>query len=151
MDTVEVEVTNQGGRAIVEGKTSVPFKTFVTLILQRKVQAIFKTCQNEPVIVSSELLTALASAPNDRQEDRAKLVLVTFGVGIVGGVFVSAAALLAMMFFRVEPNMQDLATLIGVIAGVAVLGLLLQSAQKKPGMKDRLFESMEKVTDLIAR
>ena len=152
MDEVEVEITDgPGGKAIIEGKTSVPFKTFVSLILQRKVQAIFKKCQDEPVIVSSELLTALASAPNDRQEDKAKLVLVTMGAGVLVGVALTIATFVVFMLFDIHPEMKELLISLGSLIFVGVVVMVLMSSQKKAGFKEKLYESMEKVTDLIAR
>lgn len=151
MNEVEVEITNSGSKAIIEGKTSVPFKTFVSLILQRKVQMLFKTNQDDPVIVNSTLLTALASAPSDKQEDRSKLVLVTFAVGILAGVFLSVGVFLALMLLRITVEMKDLGIVLGVIIGVAVLGVLLQKSQKKSAFTEKLFETMEKTTDLISR
>ncbi|MSR67689.1 hypothetical protein EXS65_02605 [Candidatus Peribacteria bacterium] len=151
MSDVEVDISNEGGRAVIEDKTSVPFRTFVSLILQRKVQTIFKKCQDEPVIVSSELLTSLASAPDDRQEDRAKLVLVTMGVGVIVGLFVTVAIFVALMLFGIQPEMQDLLITLAALAFVAVVIVILQGAQKKKGFKDKLYESMEKVTDLVTR
>lgn len=151
MEHVEVDISQTGGKAVIEGKTSVPFKTFVSLILQRKVQVLFKRTQDDPVIVSSDLLTALASAPEDKQEDRGKLVLVTFGVGILAGVFVSVAFFLGLMLFRVEPEVSDLGIALGVILLVAFLGVILQKNQKKSVFKEKLYESMEKVTELVSR
>jgi len=151
MNEVEVEITNSGSKAIIEGKTSVPFKTFVSLILQRKVQLLFKSNQDDPVIVNSTLLTALASAPSDKQEDRSKLVLVTFAVGILAGVFLSVGVFLALMLLRITVEMKDLGIILGVILGVAVLGVLLQKSQKKSAFTEKLFETMEKTTDLISR
>lgn len=148
---LEVEISSTGSKAIIEGKTSVPFKTFVSLILQRRVQMLFKTNQDDPVIVSSTLLTALASAPTDKQEDKTKLVLVTFGVGILAGVFLTAAVLLALMLLKIQVEMKDVSIVIGVILGVAVLGVLLQKSQKKSGFTEKLFETMEKTTDLLSR
>ncbi len=148
---VEVEITTNGNRAIIEGKTSVPFKTFVSLILQRRVQMLFKTNQDDPVIVNSTLLTALASAPGDKQEDKGKLVLVTFGVGILAGVFLAVVALLTLMLLRIQVEMKDLGIVLGVIALVAVLGVLLQKNQKKSAFAEKLFDAMEKTTDLISR
>lgn len=150
-DEVEVDITNAGGKAIIEGKTSVPFKTFVSLILQRKVQGLFKRSQKDIVIVGSDLLTALASAPEDKQEDRGKLVLVTFFVGILAGVFLTVATFLVLMGLRIQPAMQDLGIVLGVIIGIAVLAVLLQKGQKKSGFKDKLMETMEKVTDTVSR
>lgn len=151
MDELEVEINNTGGKAVIEGKTSVPFKTFVSLILQRKVQVLFKRSDNDPVIVSSDLLTALASAPQDKQEDRTKLVVVTFGVGIIAGVFLAVAVFLGLMLFKIQPEVKDLSIVLGVIAGIVILGAMLQKPQKKSMLTEKLYESMEKVTDLISR
>lgn len=150
-DEVEVEITNSGNKAIIEGKTSVPFKTFVSLVLQRRVQILFKTNQDDPVIVNSKLLTALASAPSDKQEDRSKLVLVTFGVGIIAGVFLAAVTMLVLTVLRIQPELKDYAIVLGVIVGVAILGVLLQKNQKKSTFTEKLFETMEKTTDLLSR
>ncbi len=151
MSDIEVDIDNTGGRAVIEDKTSVPFRTFVSLILQRKVQAIFKKCQDEPVIVSSDLLTALASAPDDRQEDRAKLVLVTMGVGVIAGVFLTVLVFVGLMLFDVYPQMKDLLVVLAALAFVAVVVVILQGSQKKKGFKEKLYESMEKVTDLVSK
>ena len=151
MSDIEVDIDNTGSRAVIEDKTSVPFRTFVSLILQRKVQAIFKKCQDEPVIVSSDLLTALASAPDDRPEDRAKLVLVTMGVGVIVGVFLTVAVFVGFMLFDVRPEMKDLLITLGSLIFVAIVVVILQNSQKKKGLKEKLYESMEKVTDLVTR
>lgn len=150
-DEVEVEITNIGQKAVIEGKTAVPFKTFVTLILQRRVQMLFKTSQDEPVIVNSTLLTALASAPGDKQEDRGKLILVTMGVGIIVGVFFTVAVFLALKLLNIQPEIKDLGIVLAVIAGVVILGIVLMKNQKKSGFTEKLFDAMEKTTDLISR
>ncbi len=150
MSDVEVDINSGGNsKAIIEGKTSVPFKTFVTLVLQRKVQTLFKTSQDEPVIIGSELLTKLASAPDDRQEDRSKLVLVCLGAGVLSGIAFSALLLLSLSFFKIQPTQTDLIVIAGVIVGVGVLAIALQNVQKKSGMRQKLYESMEKMTDLV--
>lgn len=151
MDELEVEISNTGTKAVIEGKTSVPFKTFVSLILQRKVQVLFKRSSDDPVIVSSDLLTALASAPQDKQEDRTKLVIVTLGVGIVAGVFVTVLVFLGLLLFRIQPEVKDLGIVLGVIVGLAVLAILLQKPQKKSALGEKIYESMEKMTNLISR
>ncbi len=151
MSDVELDIETIGGKAIIEDKTSVPFRTFVSLILQRKVQTLFKKCQDEPVIVSSELLTSLASAPDDRQEDRGKLVLVTMGVGVVAGVFLTVAAFAGLMLFDVYPQMKELLIVLAALTFVAVVVIVLQNSQKKKGFKEKLYESMEKVTDLVTK
>jgi hypothetical protein len=151
MSEVEVEITNTGQKAVIEGKTSVPFKTFVTLILQRKVQTLFKTSQDEPVIVNSTLLTALASAPGDKQEDKGKLVLVTMGVGVIVGVFFTVAIFLVLKLLNIQPELKDLGIVLAVIAGIVVLGVAMMKNQKKSGFTEKLFDAMEKTTDLISR
>lgn len=151
MNEIELDIPQGTSKAIIEGKTPVPFKTFVSLILQRKVQSVFKKNQDDMVIVSSELLTALASAPDDRQEDRGKLVLVTFSVGILAGVFLAVASILGLLLLKIAPTMQDLGIVLGVIAGVVILGSLLQRSEKKSVFKEKLFEAMEKTTELISR
>jgi Flp pilus assembly protein TadB len=150
MSDVEVDIKSDGGKAVIEGKTSVPFRTFVSLILQRKVQTLFKKCQDDPIIVGSELLTALASAPDDRQEDRSKLILVTFGMGILSGIFLTVLTIVVLAMFDVRPQDKDLLIVLGiflVIAAVVVFILRMQRTQSK----QRLYESMEKITDLIMR
>lgn len=151
MDELEVEISTPGNKAVIEGKTSVPFKAFVSLILQRKVQVLFKRSSDDPVIVSSDLLTALASAPQDKQEDRAKLVIVTFGVGIIAGVFLTVSTFLGLILFKIQPEVKDLGIVLAVIAGIVVLGVLLQRPQKKSMLGEKFMESMEKVTDMISR
>ena len=88
---LEVEVKTESSKAVITGKTSVPFRTFVGLVLQRKVLQLFKDWGEEPVILSSSLLTNLASAPQDSQENKAHLVTVTLGVGVLLGIFFLAA------------------------------------------------------------
>lgn len=152
MTDVEVDIATDGsGKAVIEGKTSVPFRTFVTLILQRRVQMLFKSNAQDPVIVGSELLTALASAPSDRQEDKGRLVLVTFGVGILAGVFIAAATLLGLMLFQIELQMRDIAIFLGAIIAVTFLGAVLQKNQRRSSFTEKLFETMEKTTDLVSR
>ncbi len=151
MSDIEVDIDNTGGKAIIEDKTSVPFRTFVSLILQRKVQTLFKKCQDEPVIVSSELLTSLASAPDDRHEDRGKLVLVTMGVGVIAGVFLTVAVFVGLMLFDIYPQMKELLIVLAALTFVAVVVVVLQNSQKKKGFKEKLYETMEKVTDLVTK
>lgn len=152
MTDVELDITEgSGGKAVIEGKTSVPFRTFVTLILQRRVQVLFQSKANDPVIVGSDLLTALASAPSDRQEDTGRLVLVTFGVGILAGVFIAAAVLLGLQLFRIPVSPRDLGIVLGVIGGVALLGTMLQRQQRKSRFVEKLHASMEKAADLFSK
>ncbi|HRH92906.1 MAG TPA: hypothetical protein PKV72_00050 [Candidatus Peribacteria bacterium] len=149
MSEVELEMSD-GGKAVIEGKTNIPFKTFVGLILQRKVQTLFKKCGDEPVIVDSELLTQLASAPNDSQEDRTKLVLVTFGVGVLCGVFLAAVGLLVLLLLKIQPSVVDYGIAVGVMLVLGIIVSVLQRMQLG-STKQKLYDSMEKMTDLVSR
>ncbi len=148
---LEVELSHESGKAIIEGKTSIPFKTFVSLVLQRKVTTLFKKWQDEPVVIGSELLTNLASAPDDRQEDRATLVLVSIGTGILVGVFASVVTALALSLLQVELTDTDLVILLAALIGVALLISILQRMQHRTSTKQKIYERMEKVTDLLRR
>jgi F0F1-type ATP synthase assembly protein I len=151
MSDIEVDITAGGSnKAIIEGKTSVPFRTFVTLILQRKVQMLFKDSQNEPVIIGSELLTKLASAPGDQQEDRGKLVLVTFACGMVGGIFLSSLVLLGLLLSKIRVTSQSVMIVLGVIAVLGAIVVVMQRTQKKPTFKQKLYDAMEKMTDSVS-
>jgi hypothetical protein len=149
MSEVELEMSD-GGKAVIEGKTNVPFKTFVGLILQRKVQTLFKKCGDEPVIVDSELLTQLASAPNDTQEDRSKLVLVTFGVGMLCGFFMTVVALFVLLMLKIQPSVVDYGIAVGVMLVLGVVISVMQKVQMS-STKQKLYDSMEKMTDLVSR
>jgi hypothetical protein len=149
MSEVELEMSD-GAKAVIEGKTNVPFKTFVSLILQRKVQTLFKKCGDDPVIVDSELLTQLASAPNDSQEDRGKLVLVTFGVGVLCGIFLAVVALLVLLLLKFEPKLFDVGIVVGVMLLLGVIVSVMQKMQMG-STKQKLYDSMEKITDLVSR
>ena len=104
---MDAKLKTDQGRAIVEGKTAVPFKTFVQLVLQRKVIQLFKDWGKDPVIIDSELLTSLASAPGDSQENREQLVMVTLGVGVLAGVFVMSLMQLALAPWDIILTLQQ--------------------------------------------
>ena len=48
---LEVRFKPESGKAVIEGKTVVPFQAFVALILQRKVPNLLKTWGKVPIIV----------------------------------------------------------------------------------------------------
>lgn len=146
----EVSIEQLNGKAVISGKTSLPFKTFVGLILQRKVQTLFKKWQDEPVIVTTELLTGLASAPDDSQEDRGKLVVVTLAAGVVLGVFLTTLTLLVLTFLQVVPGLADYGLVIFIIACLALLLSIMQRSQKSSA-KQKIYEKMEKMTDVLSR
>jgi predicted permease len=148
---LEVELSHETGKAIIEGKTSIPFKTFVSLVLQRKVTTLFKKWQDEPVVIGSELLTNLASAPDDRQEDRATLVLVSIGTGILFGVFCSVITALVLSLLKIDLNDMELGIILAALVGIILLVTILQRMQQKTSTKQKIYERMEKVTDLLRR
>lgn len=149
-DELEVSFKPETGKAVIEGKTAVPFQSFVTLILQRKVQALFKDHGKHPVIVSSDLLTKLASAPQDTHENRGQLVLVSIGLGAIGGVAVFSAVQLVLLLSNFPLTWKEHAIIVGCIAGVALLGALLMYVQKMP-KSDKLTDSVENIARFLGK
>ncbi|MBM3228001.1 hypothetical protein FJZ27_04055 [Candidatus Peribacteria bacterium] len=146
----EVTLRSDGARAIIEGKTTVPFKTFVMLVLQRKVTALFKDWGASPVVVDSELLTGLAGAAQDSQENRVHLVLVTLGIGMIGGVFAFAVLQLALLQIQISMGTRELAMLAGGLVGVGIIGWLLSKVQVRGGGQ-KVFDSMERAAALLSK
>ncbi len=148
MNELEVSFKPETGKAVIEGKTAVPFQAFVQLILQRKVQILFKDSAKEPVIVGSELLTKLASAPQDSHENRGHLVLVSLGLGAVGGVAVFSAVQLMLLIAEFPLTWKEHAIIVGSIVGIAALGALLMYVQRMP-KSDKLTDTVENVARFL--
>jgi uncharacterized protein YhaN len=147
---MDAKLKTDHGKAIVEGKTAVPFKTFVGLVLQRKVLQLFKQWGKEPVIIDSELLTDLASAEQDSQENREQLITVTLGVGILAGVFVLTVVQIALAPWGIYLKERELLIIAGVILGLAVLAFLLGRIKKKD-KSQKLTDTMEKITSIVSK
>jgi len=147
---MDAKLKTDQGRAIVEGKTAVPFKTFVGLVLQRKVLTLFKQWGKEAVIIDSELLTDLASAPQDSLENKEQLVLVTLGTGVIAGVFALAVAQIALTPWGIYLKERELLMIAGVIVGLAILTFAL-SRSKKKGRSQKLTDTMEKITSIVSK
>jgi hypothetical protein len=147
---MDAKLKTDHGRAIVEGKTAVPFKTFVGLVLQRKVLHLFKQWGKEPVIIDSELLTDLASAAQDTQENKEQLVTVTLGVGVLAGVFVMVVAQIALAPWDIYLKERELLIIAGVIFGLGVLTFGLSRIKKK-GKSQKLTDTMEKITSIVSK
>ncbi len=150
-DDIEVEISGGGGKAIIEGKTTVSFKTFVSLVLQRKITDLFKSRGKDPVIINSELLTELASSPQDSHENKAQLVLVTMGAGVIVGVFCfTVLQVILQEFFSFPLYTRELLLIAGSLLGLAIIGIVL-SKVKKRNKGEKLLETMEKLAALISK
>lgn len=149
-DELEVSFKPETGKAVIEGKTAVPFQAFVQLILQRKVQTLFKDRAKEPVIVGSELLTRLASAPQDSQENRGQLVLVSLGIGAVAGVAFLSAIQLVLLVAEYPFTWKEHAIILGCIAGLALLSALLMKIQRLP-KSEKLTDTVENVARFLGK
>ena len=147
---LEVQFKPESGKAVIEGKTVVPFQAFVTLILQRKVLKLFKDWGKEPIIVNSELLTHLASAPQDSQENRGNLILVTLGMGFIGGVACFALLQLALIFLDITFGKREFAILGGGILALAALTAVLMKARRMP-LGEKLTETIENVASFLGK
>lgn len=147
---VEVSLRSDGAKAVIEGKTVVPFKTFVMLVIQRKVTALFKDWGAAPVVIDAELLTSLAGAPQDNQENKVHLVLVTLGIGVLFGVFGLAVLQFGLLTINISMGRQELAILAGGLVGVALVGWILGKIQLKGGGQ-QVLDSMEKAAALLSK
>ena len=150
-EDIEVVIKASDNKAVIAGKTSVSFKTFVMLVLQRKVTTLFKEWGNDAVIVSSELLTGLASAPQDSQENKSQLVLTTMGTGVLLGIFILATLQLALLVaLDVSFSTRELLVVAGGLLGIAILAMILIK-MKRRNKSEKLLETMEKLTGLLSK
>ena len=147
---MDVNLKTDQGKAIVEGKTAVPFKTFVGLILQRKVMNLFKDWGQEPVIISAELLTDLASAQQDSTENREQLITVTLGVGVLVGVFALAVLQIALVPWGVTLTAEYLLAIAGTLCGIALLTWLM-GKMKRRSKGHKLTDTMEKIAGMVGK
>jgi hypothetical protein len=147
---MDVKLKTDQGPALVEGKTAVPFKTFVMLVLQRKIIPLFKMWGDRAIIVDSELLTSIASAPQDSQENRAHLVLVTLGVGILVGIFASAVTLIILESLGVALGRKELLLVAGGLFAVALLAGIL-SRMQRGNRSQKIADTMERVASLLSK
>lgn len=147
---LEVDLTIEGSKAIIEGKTSVPFKTFVNLILKRKVINLIKDSGDEPVIVSSKMLTDLASAPDDSTENRTQLIMVTLAVGILGGVFIFALAMIGLLSLRITLERFDFIIVAVVLLGLAGLAAAMGKTKKK-NRGQKIADTMEHIASIVSK
>lgn len=153
LPTADVEVnlkTAEGAKAVIEGRTAVPFKTFVQLVLQRKVMALFKDWSESKLIVDAELLTSLASAPQDNQENRNQVVLVTMATGVLLGIFAFATLQLGLLYLDVILTKKELGILVGGFAGLGILLYAFSKAQRV-SRAQKITDSMEKLTAMISK
>lgn len=147
---LEVQFKPESGKAVIEGKTAVPFQAFVQLVLQRKVLKLFKDWGKSAVIVDSELLTSMASAPQDNMENKSNLVMVSMGVGVLGGIVLLAAVQVALSTLKIVITMQHLLILIGIIAGLGLLAYVLMKTQRgKKG--EKMLETMESLSSFLSK
>jgi hypothetical protein len=147
---LEVRFKPESGKAVIEGKTVVPFQAFIALILQRKVTNLLKTWGKAPIIVDSELLTSLASAPQDSQENRANLVLVSIVAGVLGGVTGFAIIQLGLLAIQFPLGYKELGTVVGSVFFLLILVISMMKGQKKP-KGEKLVETMEKMAGLVGK
>jgi hypothetical protein len=145
MKDIEVQLKGESGKAVIEGKTAVPFQAFVALILQRKVFSLLKKWGNEPIVVGSQLLTSLASAPQDSPENRAKLVTVSLGVGVLLGFFLACLLLVGLSWLGYPAGNRELMIVAGSIAAIAFVAVCAAQLQQRK-RSDKVVETMEKIT-----
>lgn len=146
---IEVQFKPESGKAVIEGRTTVPFQSFVALILQRKVTGLLKTWGKHAVIVESELLTSLASAPQESQENRSNIILVSIIAGVLIGIAGLAAIQIALLFSDITLSYRELGIIVGSIVLVVALLAVMMKAQRKP-KGEKLVETMESVAGFLS-
>lgn len=147
---LEVQFKPETGKAVIEGKTAVPFQAFVGLILQRKVTNLLKVWGKHPVIMESELLTSLASAPQEGQENKANLILVSLIGGALAGITGFAALQLLLLLVEIPLGYRELGIIVGSVALlVAFLYLIMKSRTKSKN--EKLVETMEQVSAFLSK
>lgn len=146
---LEVQFKPESGKAVIEGKTAVPFQAFVALILQRKVTGLFKNWGKHPVIMESELLTSLASAPQDSQENRSNMILVSLIAGVLVGVAGFALVQIGLLFTQVTLGHKELGIVAGSIALLVILLYVMMKMQRKP-KGEKLVETIESVSAFLS-
>lgn len=149
-EELEVHFKADSGKAVIEGKTTVPFQAFVTLILQRKVFTLFKEWSKEPVVVTSELLTSLASAPQDSMENRSRLILVSLGVGVLSGIALFALVQAGLVAVDVSLGLRELLLIGGGLVAIAVLSALLVKLQRMR-RSDKIVEAIESMSNFLGK
>ena len=147
---MEVELKMEGTRAVIAGKTSVPFSTFVRLVLERKLGNVLKGSGEEPIVLGSELLTSLASAPQDSRENQTKFTLVTLGSGVLLGVFLFSLIQILLLAFGIASGVRDYGVVAGILAGLVVLVLILERLKRRK-KADKITEAMERLTSLFSK
>lgn len=147
---VEVDISAESMKTFIKGKTSVPFKTLVKLILQRKVTTLFEHWGQDSIVISSELLTDLASAQQDNQENRQHLILVTFGCGIFAGFFLFAFLQLLLLLGKVQLRVENLLYIIASMVALTLLGWSLMKARQKQ-KSEHLYDTMEKIANMVPK
>lgn len=149
-DDLEVDISPESEKAIIKGKTAVPFKTLVKLILQRKVTVLFEKWGKDPIVINSELLTDLASSPQDNLESSRHLVAVTFGCGIFMGLFAFALLQLILVMGNITLTQSDLLYVLASMACVAIVGWVIMRMQLR-NRSDKLLETMERIASIVPK
>lgn len=147
---VQVAMKGRSEHAVIEGKTAVPFGSFMKLIQNRKVQSLMKKWQNESVVLSSDLLTHIASAPGESHEDRSKVILTAMVIGLAFGIFVTGVAIFFMGSLGYTIGQRELIAGMGVLL---VLAIAVYSAMRmqSSNMKQDLIEKIEKISDVFSK
>ncbi len=145
---IEVDLRIDGTKAVIDGKTNVPFKTFVQLVLQRKMPNIVKENADEPIILSSKLLTDLAAAPDDSREDQAHTILITLGVGVLAGVLLFSLLMIVFQLLDITFGQKEFLIVIGVLLGLIVLASATLRIKKRKKTQ-KVADYMEQISNLL--
>jgi uncharacterized membrane protein YqjE len=145
---LEVQFRPDTGKAVIEGKTVVPFQAFITLVLQKKVLQLSKVWGKHPVIIDSELLTSLASAPSDSQENKSNMIMVSLIVGVLLGITGFAVIQIVLLLIKIPLGYRELGIVAGSIVAVMLLLMAVMKMQKLP-KGEKLVENIESISSFL--
>jgi uncharacterized membrane protein YqjE len=145
---LEVKFKPETGKAVIEGKTVVPFQAFVTLVLQKKVLSLTKVWGKHPVIIDSELLTSMASAPADSQENKSNMIMVSLMVGALLGITGFAVIQIILLLVQIPLGLEQLGIIVGSIVLVILLLMAVMRMQKMP-KGEKMVETIEGIAGFL--
>ncbi len=145
---LEVQFKPETGKAVIEGKTVVPFQAFITLVLQKKVLSLTKQWGKHPVIIDSELLTSMASAPSESQENRSNMIMVSMVIGCLFGITGFGVVQILLLLLKVSLGYRELGILVGSIVVVMLLLMAVMKMRKLP-KGEKMVETIEGIASFL--
>lgn len=140
----------QGMKSTTDDKIVVPIDVFLKIVYNRKVLPLLKDRPGEQVILSSDLFTKMAVAPEDSPENRDKVIHTALVLGSCFGVFLTIAAFTLATALGFTIGQRELFAVLTFLLLFALLGYASVKVHIHK-MKPRLVESVEQVADTFTK